>query len=125
MYCPRCSQQQTSDDVRFCPGCGLQLTFVTDLLSNNGALVAREAEARKNVSRLRRKGVRSAAKLLFLSVFLLPFAIALSVAFDSPGPFIVPSIIFLMASAKVLYTLLFGEHDRSEMPEPQHAGGGQ
>ena len=25
MYCPQCSQQQVSDEVRFCPRCGFQL----------------------------------------------------------------------------------------------------
>lgn len=122
MYCPRCSQQQTTDDVRFCPGCGFQLTFVIELLSNNGAMAARQSEARKNISLLRRKGIRPGAKLLFLSLFLLPIAIMLSVIFDSPGPFMLPFLIFLMGLATVLYTLLFGEHDRSEMPEPQHGG---
>jgi hypothetical protein len=71
---------------------------------------------------MRRKGVRVGAKLLFLSLFLLPLAILLSVAFDSPGPFTLPFIVFLLGSAKVLYTLLFGAHDQSKMPAPMHAG---
>jgi hypothetical protein len=118
MYCPRCSQQQTSNDVRFCPGCGFQLNVVAELLSTNGALITREAETRKKVALLERKGVRVGAKLLFLSLFLLPLAILLSVAFDSPGPFVLPFIVFLLGSAKVLYTLLFGEND----PPPLSAG---
>ena len=122
MYCPTCSQQQTSDEVRFCPGCGLQLTFVMELLSHNGVLVRHEAETRKNVTLLRRKGIRPGAKLLFLSLFLLPLAILLSVGFDSPGPFILPFMVFLIGLAQVLYTLLFGEHDRSEMAETPRAG---
>ncbi|MDQ2975256.1 MAG: hypothetical protein M3R69_07580 [Acidobacteriota bacterium] len=122
MYCPRCSQQQTSDVVRFCPGCGFQLNVVAELLSTNGALITREAETRKKVALLERKGVRVGAKLLFLSLFLLPLAILLSVAFDSPGPFVLPFIVFLLGSAKVLYTLLFGEQDRFKTPAPLHAG---
>lgn len=122
MYCPRCSQQQTSNDVRFCPGCGFQLNVVAELLSTNGALITREAETRKKLALLERKGVRVGAKLLFLSLFLLPLAILLSVAFDSPGPFVLPFIVFLLGSAKVLYTLLFGEHDHSQLPAPLHAG---
>ena len=122
MFCPRCSQQQTSDDVRFCPGCGFQLNFVAELLSSNGALVTRKARTPGKVSLLRRKGVRLGAKLIFLSVFLLPLAIVLSVRFDSPIPFVAPFIIFLMGLAQVLYTLLFGGHDRSELTDSQHAG---
>jgi hypothetical protein len=122
MFCPTCSQQQTSDGVSFCPGCGFQLSFVSELVANNGALATRAAEARQNVSLLRRKGVRIGAKLVFLSVFLLPLAFIFSVRFDSPIPFMAPFIAFLMGLAQVLYTLLFEEHDQSELPEPQRAG---
>jgi hypothetical protein len=118
MFCPRCNQQQTSNDVRFCPGCGFQLNFVAELLSSNGALVTREAETPGKVTLLRRKGVRLGAKLIFLSVFLMPLAIMFSVRFDSPIPFVAPFIVFLMGLAQIFYTLLFGEHDQSEMPEP-------
>jgi hypothetical protein len=107
--------------VRFCPSCGFQLNVVAELLSTNGALITREAAARKKPVLLRRKGVRVGAKLLFLSLFLLPLAILFSVASDSPGPFVVPFIIFLLGAAKVLYTLLFGEHDHSDLPAPLHA----
>jgi len=118
MYCPRCSRQQTSDDVSFCPGCGLQLNLVAELVSNNGAPVARGAEARKKPSRLRRNGIRPGTKLIFLSAFLLPLAIAFSVKFDSPIPFWVPLTIFLLGLAQVVYTLLFGKYDW-EMSESQ------
>jgi hypothetical protein len=107
--------------VRFCPGCGFQLSVVAELLSTNGTLITRAAEARKKVALMRRKGVRVGAKLLFLSLFLLPLAILLSVVFDSPGPFTLPFIVFLLGSAKVLYTLLFGAHDHFEMPASLHA----
>jgi hypothetical protein len=122
MFCPRCSQQQTSDSVRFCPGCGFQLNVVAELLFSNGALVTPETEAPKNVFLMRRKGVRFGAKLIFVSVFLLPLAILFSVRSDSPIPFVFPFIIFLMGLAQVLYTLLFGEHYQSEMPGAEDAG---
>lgn len=111
MYCPRCSQQQISDNVRFCPGCGFQLIAVAQLLSTHGAPDTRTAEARKNVSLLRRKGVRLGAKLIFLSVFLLPPGLWLSVEFDSPGPLMPALIIFLIGLAESLYTIIFGEPD--------------
>ena len=122
MFCPRCSQRQISDDVRFCPGCGFQLNVVSELLSNNGALVRREAEEGTKLLLLRRKGIRIGAKLIFLSAFLLPLAIGFSVRYDSPIPFIAPFIIFLMGSAQLLYTLLFSDYDQSELPESQPAG---
>ena len=58
-------------------------------------------------------------------MILLPLAIAFSVRSDSPMPFVMPGLLFLMGLAQVLYIFLFGEHQRSEMPEPQQAGLGR
>lgn len=37
MFCPKCSQQQISDNVRFCSRCGFQLNVVKALLGNDDA----------------------------------------------------------------------------------------
>src|SRR5215207_3872114 len=44
MYCPECSQQQASDEVRFCPRCGLQLDAVQRLLAGDGCVAAATGE---------------------------------------------------------------------------------
>lgn len=36
MYCPKCSHQQASEDVRFCSRCGFQLDNVREFLANEG-----------------------------------------------------------------------------------------
>src|SRR6185369_4423538 len=36
MYCPRCSNQQTSDSARYCTKCGFQISAVKDLIANDG-----------------------------------------------------------------------------------------
>lgn len=38
MYCPRCGQQQISDQTKFCSRCGFQMSLVSELLLNNGFL---------------------------------------------------------------------------------------
>jgi hypothetical protein len=38
MYCPRCGQQQVSDEIKFCSKCGFQLGLMPELLRNNGFL---------------------------------------------------------------------------------------
>lgn len=37
MFCPNCSQQQVSDETRFCSRCGFQLGVVKALLASDGA----------------------------------------------------------------------------------------
>lgn len=38
MHCPRCGQQQISEDIKFCSRCGFQLGLVAELLANGGFL---------------------------------------------------------------------------------------
>lgn len=38
MYCPRCGQQQISDQTKFCSRCGFLLAVIGEVLLNNGTL---------------------------------------------------------------------------------------
>jgi len=45
MYCPKCSQIQTEDGLRFCSRCGFQLGVVKELLAESSAsVIAAESE---------------------------------------------------------------------------------
>ena len=37
MFCPRCGQQQISNETKFCSRCGFQMGLIPDLLANNGS----------------------------------------------------------------------------------------
>ena len=38
MFCPRCGQQQISDQTKFCSRCGFQLGLVAEMLDHDGFL---------------------------------------------------------------------------------------
>jgi|SoiMethySBSTD1v2_1073268.scaffolds.fasta_scaffold573630_2 hypothetical protein len=38
MYCPRCGQQQVSDETKFCNRCGFQMGLIPHLLAHGGVL---------------------------------------------------------------------------------------
>ena len=38
MFCPRCSQEQVSDEIKFCSRCGFPLALVTEILRYDGVL---------------------------------------------------------------------------------------
>lgn len=38
MYCPRCSQQQISEETKFCSRCGFPLGLVSEILAHGGFL---------------------------------------------------------------------------------------
>jgi hypothetical protein len=44
MYCPQCSQQQVSDEMRFCKRCGFPLAALSELVAQGGVLVSQEEE---------------------------------------------------------------------------------
>ena len=38
MHCPRCGQQQISNETKFCSRCGFQMGLIPELIANNGML---------------------------------------------------------------------------------------
>ncbi|MCA1623759.1 MAG: hypothetical protein LC768_05805 [Acidobacteria bacterium] len=54
MFCPRCIQEQISEETKFCSRCGLPLGLVAEILANGGFLPL-PAETKKNKKRLTRK----------------------------------------------------------------------
>jgi hypothetical protein len=119
MYCPRCSQEQVSDDAGFCTRCGFQLALVKELLVTGGAPPANSIGFQLNL-RSGRKGVRRGTKLIFFSIILLPLFFGLSFLFDSPGPLVPPAIVFLAGLASILYSSIFGEDlpGSKQIPSP-------
>lgn len=109
MFCPRCGQQQLSDELRFCPRCGLPLASVTALLAADGATPSGEEVARAGNTTARRAGIRRGTKLMFFSVVLFPLFLIPSFIVDSPIPLFVPITLFLAGLAWLLYFVLFGE----------------
>ncbi len=109
MYCPKCGQQQISDDTRFCSRCGLPISGLAEWLAGGGVLALREGEAQVSVPSPRRKGMRRGAKLMFLSGVLLPFFGGLGILFETPAPLLISLTIFLMGLSLLLYSRIFGE----------------
>jgi hypothetical protein len=114
MYCPKCSQQQVSDEVRFCSRCGFALTPVAELLSAENPLAVRQGEKPAKRARLQSPGTRIGAKLIFFSLISMPVTIAFSGLFDTPGPLVITALLFLAGIAQLIYARIFGE---SLLPE--------
>jgi hypothetical protein len=107
MFCPKCSQQQAADDVRFCSRCGFPLGVVRELLTGGGIPAAPPAPAPQRSPRQR--GIRQGARLIFWSVVLFPLFFGMCVLFGSPGPLVVPATLFLAGLVWMIYARLFGE----------------
>lgn len=66
MFCPKCSQQQVSDETRFCSRCGFQLNVVKALLVNDSLPQMPDAETQKIDRSLRKRDLTFGALFMFL-----------------------------------------------------------
>lgn len=134
MYCPKCSQQQASDEVRFCSRCGFQLGVVKELLTQMEATVPTAVEPLPPAPArgLSKRDVTIGALLMYL------ISVAL-IIISSPIPPLRNDQIFVLTILFVALALfvnfispllravnkLFGEENkasgRAEIPRPQAA----
>ena len=64
MFCPRCGQQQASDEVRFCSRCGLQLDALAEFVESGGRLASRDASEDLPALTPRQRGTRMGLLIL-------------------------------------------------------------
>jgi hypothetical protein len=69
MFCPKCSQQQISDETRFCSRCGFQLNVVKALLSDENA--SQTDEIKKPDRSLRKRDMTIGAAIMFFFAFFV------------------------------------------------------
>src|ERR1043165_6536148 len=68
MFCPRCSQEQVSEQMRFCSRCGFPLIVVSQLIAGDGKMPGFDEEGKPRRSR-RQKGIRLGTLLMLISGF--------------------------------------------------------
>lgn len=110
MYCPKCSQQQVSDELRFCSRCGFSLSAVRELMAGGNALVEHEAEAQAGQLSRSQRGVRKGAWMMLASLALALVA-GLLAAFDDVFAvfLLLPVLCFVIGFAWMLYGVFFAE----------------
>lgn len=116
MYCPKCSQQQAPEAVRFCPRCGFPLDAVSQLIAHDGVPATRDAGAPGGGLSARREGMRQGAKLTLAGLVLTPAGYALCFLVHSAVPVVIPLTVFLAGLAWMLYSRVFGEADSPRQP---------
>jgi hypothetical protein len=137
MYCPKCSQSQVSDEIQFCPRCGLLLKNLKEIVLAEGKPEVRQSQADKDKLSPRQKGVRQGVMLILFSAVLIPAYILLAALFPANDQLVESSVsdtpfekisqavlltIFMCGLARVLYARLFQEGkwlEESEHEIPQ------
>lgn len=82
MHCPRCGQQQVSEEIKFCSRCGFPLGLVSEILAHGGFL-PQLADLHKSKKWLTRNTGLKLALLWFIVIcFIL---VPLAAITDAPG----------------------------------------
>ena len=103
MFCPKCGQMQSSEAMRFCSRCGFQLSGVTALLGNEGAPLV---ESPADQPLYKRIFSRFGAKVIVLSVALVPVAFLVALGVDTPEPLIFPLVLALIGVALLAFSVI-------------------
>ena len=69
MFCPKCSQQQVSDETRFCSRCGFQLNVVKALLSDES--LSQNTQIQKVSRSFNKRDMTIGAALMFVFAFIV------------------------------------------------------
>lgn len=116
MYCPRCGQEQISEETRFCSRCGFLMTGVADLIKNGGALPQYLAPKDPKPLTPRRKGLKQGG-MLFLSSFLIVPILSIITIFLDADPYAVAIagiLTFWGGILRMIYALVFESNETDE-----------
>ena len=121
MYCPNCGQQQLSDEMRYCSRCGLALSVLAEWLAGGALPPIMAREITVSPSSPRRRAMRRAAKLMFLSGVLFPVFLVISLFINEGGPLVIPVLLFFVSAVLMLYARLFSDpnpHLKTQRTQP-------
>lgn len=114
MYCPKCSQEQISDEMRFCSRCGFSLIAVKDLVASGNGLVKQEAETQAPQVSCGQRGARRAAWMLLVSLALALFVGFLTAIEDEFAVLLLLPFLLFVSGIAILFYSVFLADKRAE-----------
>ena len=114
MHCPKCGQQQVSDETRFCSRCGFLLTGVMSVIENEGHLPATSGVS--SGSSPKKRGVKQGLFVFLLAFLVVPIITILTVAVGAEPFAVVISAILLTVGGllRIAYALMFESGDPAQ-----------
>lgn len=111
MHCPKCGQQQVSEETRFCSRCGLLLTGVAQVVSNNGLLPELRVGVSGNRGSKRRRGLKLGLFIFLLSFLVVPILTVIAEGVGAgPEIIVITAVLLTMGGLlRMVYALMFEE----------------
>ncbi len=109
MFCPRCGQEQISNETRFCSRCGFLMTGVGELVANAGNAEALGAAKPAKIESARKRGIKQGLFIFLLTFLVVPIVSILTV-WAAAEPFAVAIsaiLLFVGGLLRMVYALMF------------------
>ncbi len=112
MFCPTCGLKQATEESRFCSRCGLLLSGIIQVITNNGILPQtfyHQPEIQTNVLTVRKKGLKQSGLMILTGLILVPTLGVLSeiIGFNTFFIGLTAIITFWGGILRMIYALIF------------------
>ncbi len=109
MHCPKCGQQQISEETRFCSRCGLLLTGIAELVESGGLIPEPRPGITGNSGSPRRRGIMQGSFIFLLSFLIVPIVTIISISLNiEPFLVVISALLFGVGGLlRVAYALMF------------------
>lgn len=109
MHCPKCGQQQASDETRFCSRCGFLLTGIAEVVANNGMVPSKSSGLSGAAGSSKRRGVKQGAFIFLLTFLVVPLLLIVAMVMnEEPILALIGLILFAIGGAlRTVYALMF------------------
>lgn len=118
MFCPRCGQEQVSNETRFCSRCGFLMTGVSEIIANDGLIPEKYVQIKGGKNSPKKRGIKQGAMVMLIGTFLLvPLLGILSAEFHfSPALVAITAILsFVGGLLRIIYALMFESSNPNDM----------
>lgn len=109
MHCPRCGQEQSSEEIRFCSRCGFLLTGIVEVMANGGNIPS-VADVKNSVSTPRKRGLKKGLFIFLLAFLFVPLAAIFTLMIRAEEPFFVVILAIMLTVGGLLrmaYAMMF------------------
>ena len=109
MHCPKCGQQQLSEETRFCSRCGFLLTGIAEVVANSGVVPTKKTGLFGSTGSKKRRGVMQGTFIFLLTFLVVPLLGLVTIAFNLE-PFLPAIAVFLLGVGgilRIIYALMF------------------
>jgi hypothetical protein len=109
VFCPKCGQQQISDETRFCSRCGFLLTAVAEVVASSGHIPGLVPRSGRNSMSPKRRGLMQGLFIFLLSFLVVPLITMITIALNAEPIAVVMSAILLVVGGllRAVYALMF------------------